>query len=121
MPLIRPTQADIYKGKEVLAENGIVPGSKPIVIHPGSGGAHKCWKLENFLFIAGKIQQEGLNTVFLLGPAESERLNQSALNEIRAAGILLCNLPLVDVLAVLSCSRGFLGNDSWITHLAAAM
>ncbi len=121
MPLIRPTQADIYKGKEVLAENGIVPGSKPVVIHPGSGGAHKCWNLKNFLFIAGKIQQEGLNTVFLLGPAETEILNQTSLNEIRAAGVLLSNLSLTDVLAVLSCSRGFLGNDSGITHLAAAM
>jgi ADP-heptose:LPS heptosyltransferase len=28
---------------------------------------------------------------------------------------------LSDVLAVLSCSRAFLGNDSGITHLAAAV
>ena len=121
MPLIRPTQADIYRGKEILAENGIMPTKKAVVIHPGSGGAHKCWRLDNFLSVARILAKEGVEVVFLFGPAEVERFDASAINEIRMLGSLLTDLPLSDVLAVLSCSRGYLGNDSGITHLAAAV
>jgi ADP-heptose:LPS heptosyltransferase len=121
MPLIRPTQADILRGKEILAENGIMPMRKPVVIHPGSGGAHKCWHLDNFLAIAKMLEKEGAESVFLLGPAEMKRFGESTIRYIRELGNLLTDLPLSDVLAVLSCSRAFLGNDSGITHLAAAL
>jgi ADP-heptose:LPS heptosyltransferase len=59
--------------------------------------------------------------VFLLGPAEMERLREPEMAKIRAAGKLIANLPLADVLAVLSCAAGYVGNDSGITHLAAAL
>jgi ADP-heptose:LPS heptosyltransferase len=121
MPLIRPTQADIYRGREILAENGIMPTVKPAVIHPGSGWAHKCWHLDNFLAVARMLEKEGTDSVFLLGPAEMERFGESTISYIRELGNLLTDLPLSDVLAVLSCSRAFLGNDSGITHLAAAL
>ena len=121
MPQVRPTSADIYRGKEILAENGIMPTKKPVVIHPGSGGAHKCWRLDNFLSVARILAKEGVEVVFLFGPAEAERFSEPAIAEIRTAGKLLTNLSLAEVLGVLGCSRGYIGNDSGITHLAAAV
>ena len=50
-----------------------------------------------------------------------ERFDASAIDEIRMLGALLTDLPLSDVLAILSCSRGYIGNDSGITHPAAAV
>lgn len=121
MPLIRPTSADIYRGKEILAENGVMPTRKPVVIHPGSGGAHKCWRLDNFLSVARILAKEGVEVVFLFGPAEAERFSEQAIAQIRTAGKLLTNLSLAEALGVLGCSRGYIGNDSGITHLAAAV
>ena len=121
MPLVRPTSADIYRGKEILAENGIMPTTKPVVIHPGSGGAHKCWHLDNFLSVSRALAKKGVEVVFLFGPAEAERFSEPAIAQIRAAGKLLTNLSLAEVLGVLGCSRGYIGNDSGITHLAAAV
>jgi hypothetical protein len=121
MPLIRPTPADMNKGKEILAEHGVMPTLKPVIIHPGSGGAQKCWQLDNFLSVARMLASEGIEVVFLLGPAEMERFGASAMAKIGAAGRLLANLSLADVLAVLSCARGYVGNDSGITHLSAAL
>jgi heptosyltransferase-3 len=121
MPLIRPTPADLNKGKEILAEHGVMPTLKPVIIHPGSGGAQKCWQLDNFLSAARMLANEGIEVVFLLGPAEMERFGASAMAKIGAAGRLLTNLLLADVLAVLSCAAGFIGNDSGITHLSAAL
>jgi heptosyltransferase III len=121
MPMIRATQADKLKGMEMLAENGVMPSTKVVIMQPGSGGAHKCWHLDNFLSVARMLQKEGTDTVFLLGPAEMERFSESAIDEMRSIGNLLTGIPLSDVLAVLSCARGYLGNDSGITHLAAAV
>ncbi len=59
--------------------------------------------------------------VFLFGPAEAERFSEPAIAQIRTAGKLLTNLSLAEVLGVLGCSRGYIGNDSGITHLAAAL
>jgi heptosyltransferase-3 len=121
MPLIRPTQADKLRGMEILAENGVMPTTKAIIMHPGSGGAHKCWHLDNFLAVARMLEKEGTDSVFLFGPAEAERFSEPAIAQIRTAGKLLTNLSLAEVLGVLGCSRGYIGNDSGITHLAAAV
>jgi heptosyltransferase III len=121
IPMIKATQADKLRGMEILADSGIMPVTKAIIMQPGSGGTHKCWHLDNFIAIANALEKEGIDTVFLLGPAEQERFSQSVINEIRSIGNVLTDLPLSDVLSVLSCARGYLGNDSGITHLAAAL
>ncbi len=119
---IRATQADIEAGRRLLTEAGIEPGSKLIAIHPGSGGRRKCWYIENFLAIAAELAPEGVEVVFLLGPSESERFGDTAIrSRISGVGRCLTGLSLAEVLALLSCVDGFIGNDSGITHLAAAM
>jgi heptosyltransferase-3 len=120
-PLIKATQADIIRGKEILAENGIIPGRKPFVIQPGSGGVHKCWHLDNFLSVAKMLKDEGADVLFLLGPAETERFNEENIAKIVMSAPRLTCPPLADVVAVLSNAAGYLGNDSGITHLAAAL
>ncbi|MFH1369911.1 MAG: glycosyltransferase family 9 protein [Planctomycetota bacterium] len=120
-PLIRPTQADRDKGREILDEAGVSQTLRPVIIHPGSGGVHKCWHLDNFLSAAGMLAKQGAEVVFLIGPAEQERFGEATTAKIGFASRILSNLPLTDVLAVLSCARGYIGNDSGITHLAAAL
>jgi hypothetical protein len=119
--MIKPTQEDVDRGREILAEHGVMPIINPVVIHPGSGGKHKCWHLDNFLSIARKLEGEGMEVVFLLGPAEVERFGESQMGKIGDVGRLIANLSLADALAVLSCAGGYIGNDSGITHLAAAL
>jgi heptosyltransferase-3 len=121
MPLIRPTQADMLRGKELLAENGVMPARKPVVIAPGSGGKHKCWCLENFLSVARMLANEGAEVIFLLGPAEMERFSESEMAKIGETAGRLINFSLADVVGVLSNAGGYIGNDSGITHLSAAM
>jgi hypothetical protein len=120
-PLIKATQADRNRGREILDEAGVSQTLKPVVIHPGSGGVHKCWHIDNFLSVAKMLAKEGAEVVFLLGPAEQERFDEATRIKIGAVSRILSNLPLTDVLGVLSCSRGYIGNDSGITHLAGAL
>lgn len=127
---IRATQADVEIGRRLLTEAGISrkgrlapeSGSKVVAIHPGSGGPRKCWCIENFLAIAAELSSEEVEVVFLLGPAESDRFGDAVIHsQISRVGRCLRGLSLSEVLALLSCVDGFIGNDSGITHLAAAM
>jgi ADP-heptose:LPS heptosyltransferase len=120
-PLIKATQADRNSGREILDEAGVSQTDRPVIIHPGSGGAHKCWNIDNFLAIAKMLTSKGAEAVFVLGPAEEERFDDLTRAKIRVVAKVLANLSLREVVSVMSCARGYLGNDSGITHLAAAL
>ena len=59
--------------------------------------------------------------MFLLGPAEMDRLRPSEKVSIHRAAKCLAHLSLAQVIAMLSCADGFVGNDSGVTHLAASI
>jgi heptosyltransferase-3 len=119
--LITATEADKNRGKELLKEINVDAGKKLVIIQPGSGGPNKCWHIDNFLAIAKQLDLKGVEVIFLLGPAESDRFSKTTLKKISGAAKCLTDLSLTQVLGLLSCADAFLGNDSGITHLAAAM
>jgi ADP-heptose:LPS heptosyltransferase len=119
--LIKATKADINRGRELLKEIDIDFREKLVVIQPGSGGSHKCCHLDNFLSVTKVLASKGVDVIFLLGPAEMERLSASTIGRIETVSRILTNLSLADVLAVLSNAGGYIGNDSGITHLSAAL
>jgi heptosyltransferase III len=84
-----------------------------VLLHAGSGSLRKNWPFARFAALAGRLKREGLQTAWLHGPAEPDLPYPSGdpvLRQIR--------LPvLVHLLA--SC-RFYVGNDSGISHLAAA-
>jgi len=121
--LIKATDADKERGKELLKEIDFDPRSSRglVVIQPGSGGLNKCWHLDNFLAVAKEISSKGVEVIFLLGPAELDRLSSERIKDINSVAICLTDLSLTQVLELLSCADGFVGNDSGITHLAAGL
>ena len=119
--LIRVTEGDRDCGVELLDQAEIDLSRKLVVIHPGSGGPRKCWHLENFVSVAQDLRTSGLEVLFLLGPAEMERLRPA--EEARLYGAARCvgHLSLAQVVGLLSCADAFVGNDSGMTHVAAGM
>ncbi|MEN6307543.1 MAG: glycosyltransferase family 9 protein [Anaerohalosphaeraceae bacterium] len=118
--LIRPLPEDLQEGNDLLQEFG-VPDCRICLIHPGSGGKHKCWHLDNFLAIAEHLRTKQVEPAFLIGTAELERLSPDDIKKIRNTGPVISNISLEQVLKILSCVDFFLGNDSGIAHLAGAM
>jgi hypothetical protein len=116
---IRPTRSDAETGRRILGALGPSRG-RFAVIHPGSGGAGKCWCLDNFIAVARSLGPMGYRAVFLLGPAERSRFDASDLAAVRKTAAVLSDLGIQDVLGVLSCAEVFIGNDSGVTHLAAS-
>jgi len=118
--LIRATEADMKRGRELLREMDLDFCKKLVVIQPGSGGLQKCWHLDNFLSVAKELVSKGIEVIFLLGPAESDRFRVRIKN-ISEIARCLTDLSLTQVLGLLSCADVFIGNDSGITHLAAGL
>ncbi len=86
-----------------------------LVIHPSSGGALKNWPLDRFIEIADRMR---LKTVFLLGPAELDRGFHEALSH--AVYEIVTGVSLHHLAGILSDTALYLGNDSGVSHLAAA-
>lgn len=96
-----------------------------IAIHPGSGGAQKCWLAASFVAVIEHLWQRGYPILLLAGPADHERVSciQNLLPTAPEPGMLevLIDAPLVVVAEHLQKCSGYLGNDSGITHLAAML
>ncbi|MHC4132878.1 MAG: glycosyltransferase family 9 protein [Planctomycetota bacterium] len=119
--LLRPGRADAIEGEKILSDYGIKSYDKLVLIHPGSGALKKCWHVDNYVEIAQVLMEQGLEVVFLLGPAEMEKFGKERLSKIKKVGKCLSELNLTDVLEVLCCTEIYVGNDSGISHLAGAL
>jgi ADP-heptose:LPS heptosyltransferase len=97
--------------------------NRPVVaIHPGSGSSKKVWPPERFAEICRKAFEKYHAVILLIsGPADVQGVQKvlSLCSEINC--ILVENKPLPLLAAILEHCRVFLGNDSGVTHLAAAV
>jgi len=82
-------------------------------LHPGSGDRRKNWPLAKFVALAEKLRQAGLTVRWVLGPAEEDAALPPGERTWRSA-------DLRDLAAALSVCRLYVGNDSGVSHLAAA-
>ncbi|HKQ47843.1 MAG TPA: glycosyltransferase family 9 protein [Phycisphaerae bacterium] len=91
------------------------------LIHPGSGSARKCWPLESFLYLSDALAAEKWDSVFILGPVESEQFSIADLGRLRSAAPTVEGRALYALADLLAAADLFIGNDSGVAHLAAAV
>ena len=108
--------------RETLPSLFVDPASFPIAVHPGSGSARKNWSARGFSETILWVKDElGYDPVVITGEADAEprhRLQQEL------GGIFpfeLSHMPLLRLASLLQCCRLLIGNDSGISHLAAAL
>ena len=106
------------EGRKIVAEQGA--GAPVYVLHPGSGSPRKNWPLDRYVEIAERIRREvGGVPLFLIGEADAAVRNELA--EKAPTERVLENLSLLQVAGVLRACTAYVGNDSGITHIAAAL
>lgn len=111
---VEPLPEDIATATATLIRNGFAPRSFLLLL-PGSGSRAKNWPVANFVALA-RLLQPRLRSLCVLGPAEMELAPA-----LRIAGITtLESLELGEVAALAAQARVFVGNDSGVSHLAAA-
>ncbi len=93
-----------------------------IALHPGSGSARKNWPLERWKELVSRcVAQTNLSLVLIGGESESEALDCLERLIPATRRQVLRGQTLESVAEQLSRCQGFLGHDSGITHLAAAV
>ncbi len=96
-------------------------GKLLVAIHPGSGSRQKCWPAERFASVINWLQKEmGAQILIISGPADKEIIEKLKAT-VEDNFILADHLALPRLAAVIRQCGLFLGNDSGVTHLAAAM
>jgi ADP-heptose:LPS heptosyltransferase len=100
--------------------------AQAIILHPGSGGRKKVWSPERFVDLIRCLLEHGSSRLLIvLGPAEAGEIENS-LDTLQwgtgsSAPVLIRGLSLVGLASVIEGCRAFIGNDSGITHMAAAL
>jgi heptosyltransferase III len=123
-PRLYLNEADRMWGKAYWIERGVTPEERGemIIIHPGSGSKKKVWPLDRFLNLTEFLKRYlGSKILVVLGPAEGAEVRKAFEAENSPVLFLAKGLPLVRLASVMDGCRCFIGNDSGISHLAAAL
>jgi heptosyltransferase-2 len=118
--------AVLYPNKEdrMFAKKFLGRSVRPLLaLHPGSGGERKNWALENWRELGDWLIESRQPSTLLVVTGEADESRAQQLKESWAE-LPVCyaqNLPLPQVAALLEQCAVFIGHDSGISHLAAAV
>ncbi|HKQ67196.1 MAG TPA: glycosyltransferase family 9 protein [Methylomirabilota bacterium] len=109
------------EARRELARLGWQEQDRLLVVHPGAGGPGKQWPAAGFAEVVGRLSAlPHLAVAIHQGPADATAI--AALPEsLTARAISLREPPLPLLAGVLSLAAAYLGNDSGVSHLAAAL
>jgi heptosyltransferase-3 len=117
---LAPTEGDL-KEIEAFTRQNLELGERLVCMHPGSGSHKKVWSLAGWLHVLRNFAAHShLRIALIEGPADASiiRLLCSHLQGTRFLSV--SNWNLGKLTALLHRAELYLGNDSGITHLAAA-
>lgn len=101
--------------------SSVIPHPSSLALfHPTSAFFTKQWATENFARTAEHLAEKGLQTVAIASKKESEVL-EDLKRESRVPVTTFDDLTLPEITALASRAKLFVGNDSGIAHIAAAV
>lgn len=121
---VQCSPAGLREAGSVLAGKGLVPGQF-ILVHPGSADAPKQREkripVGVALRVAGEIldRRHDLSIAFIFGPDDAELL--AHFQRLRPRQVVITGSSLPTTLAIISQALGFIGSDSGLGHIAAAL
>ena len=110
-----PNDAD-----RALASSLLPPAKAPVMLHPSSGSETKNWPVENWKRLGDLLLSAGHNLLVIEGEADEARVAPLVTAWKDRPARFVKNLPLPQLAALLEGSS-FIGHDSGISHIAAAV
>jgi ADP-heptose:LPS heptosyltransferase len=110
------------EGRQWLFKRGWNGHDPIIAIHPGAGSRTKRWPLSQFIDLARHLAHQEKRTLLIIeGPAEPGLAHQIT-QALSTPGVIpIGDVPLNLLAAVIKHCCLFVGNDSGLAHLAAAL
>ena len=119
VPRVFPDDTDRQAAGRFLAPLG---RERIAALHPGSGSAKKNWPVGKFAALARWLVDElALQLVVVRGEADERVAGQLVVAVAPRPVTVATGLKLVELAGVLERCAVYVGNDSGITHLAAAV
>ena len=115
-------KAQRHKGAKILSERSAfsVQRSAFALLHPTAAFESKQWATENFARVAEFLHEKGLNIIAIATPNERKVLANLKQNS-RVPIAIFDDLTLPEITALASKAKIFVGNDSGIAHIVAAV
>jgi heptosyltransferase-2 len=107
---------------QLTAPNAQTATRRQIALHPGSGSERKNWPEPRWVdLLHCLVHSTDFNLLLVGGEAEGGRLQNLAATLPRARTRVAQSLPLTELARLLQRCNAFVGHDSGISHLAAAL
>jgi len=97
-----------------LSDHGLTAGRFALLL-PGSGSAEKNWPAVKFAELARRLQPR-IGVAIAIGPAEAALASSFA----ETGCAILTDIELAELAGIAASASLFVGNDSGVSHLAAA-
>jgi len=122
IPRLFPNESDVTQASDLFSKRQPGSKSRTVAMHIGGGSKKKVWSPGCFAQLSEKlIEEDSAEIIVPLGPADEE-VAQEYFNLIDSDAVNhITGLPLNQLAALLKKCSLYLGNDSGITHLAAAV
>ena len=121
VPVLFPAEEDRRCARQFFDDHALAADAFTVALHMGSGSRKKAWPPNHCAGLATLLAaRKSARVVVVTGPAETG-LQQDCGKLVSSGGcITLDSHPLPELAAILNRCSVFVGNDSGITHLAAA-
>lgn len=103
-----------------LVEAGVDESDAFVLIHPAAAFDTKTWAAENFARVVESLAARGLKAVVVAAPNEA-KVVADVRGHARTPLVSFTDLSLPEITALAARSSLFVGNDSGVAHIAAAV
>lgn len=104
-----------------INEKFLLKNKKILVLGIGANSKHKIWDYENYVYLVKKLEKK-FDLIILLGDKHDNKIALEFMEKYDKNVLNLCGkLSLIESSAVIKKSLYFIGNDSGLGHIAAAL
>jgi heptosyltransferase-3 len=100
---------------------GSLNGHDYAVLHPSPKFAYKMWRQDGWIEVARWLRQQGMQVVLTGGQDPDERAYAEAIARQAQVANLVGELTLAETAQLIAKARLFIGPDTAVTHIAAAV
>jgi ADP-heptose:LPS heptosyltransferase len=109
------------KARKILQAAGLDQAGPIIALHPGPSGPFREWNPESWTGLAQALKNSGCQNILQLGVSRPDDVGTALQNGIPNVVSLVNKLSLEESIALISLCDVFIGIDSGLLHIAAAV
>jgi heptosyltransferase-2 len=114
--VVQPSADDRARAQALAAHPGPL-----IALHPGSGSARKNWPVAQWIALAAVLRASRPEARLVVVGGEADHAQIAAMSAAHPDAVIARDLPLPVLAALLERAALYLGHDTGISHLAAAV